>query len=555
MLIELKITNLALISGLDTEFSNGLTVMTGETGAGKSIILQAVNLLYGQKAARGWVRNGADSAVVEALFSCNRHSSVPELLETSGFGSCQEVILKRVISATGSSRYYINSSLATGKVVGEVAENLVSIASQHDHQQLLSPSFQLDFVDLIGGLMALREKMSAQYGAWTEIDQELADLRKLEQDKEQRRDFLSFQSKEIRDAGIDPGEDEELEIQKKRLRSFEELKDLGRRSYELLSRKINDQLAEVRNDLDQMAAHDQSLTELAEGIGDNSFQIEEFTHGLRNYLDSMVDDPAELDGVTARIDLLQGLKRKYGPTLDDVLEFCSNAENELQQITDLDDRLVELTDKLKIAEKNMLSCCRELSKARRLEAEKLAKLITLELHDLCLENADFRIDFGGKDEPGIAEITSSGWDKVEFTFTANPGEPLKPVAKVASGGELSRLMLALKSILATRDKVDTVIFDEVDAGISGKTAEAVARKIRDLADHHQVICITHLPQIASGARQHFTVKKSVIDGRTHTSIVSLDMKDRVVELARMLDGDSVTEKTLSYARELVGRKN
>ncbi|MBU0481945.1 MAG: DNA repair protein RecN [Proteobacteria bacterium] len=553
MLIELKIKNLALISSLDIGFGDGLTVMTGETGAGKSIILQAVNLLYGEKAAGGWVRNGAESAVVEALFSCAEGSPVVDLLVGNGFEGSEEVILKRVVSSKGSSRYYINSSLATAKVVGEIAENLVSIASQHDHQRLLSPAYQLDFIDLIGGLMPLRNTMAEKYGEWLELKKELASLLALEKDKEQRRDFLSFQYREITDAGIRPGEDEELEVLKNRLRAFEVLRTLGGRSHELLDGQVNDSLAEVRNDLAQMASHDPGIQQLAEEFADHSFQIEELSHGLRNYLDNMSDDPDELDGVTARIDLLQKLKRKYGPTLEEVVAFGARAETELQGITDLDERIGELGAQLQKAEMGMLSCCRELSRARRSESVKLAESVTVVMKELCLENADFRVEFTAPEEQEVSGITACGWDRPQFVFTANPGEPLKPVAKVASGGELSRLMLALKSILASHDQVETVIFDEVDAGISGKTAEAVARKIRALSAHHQVLCITHLPQIASGAGAHFTVRKTVAEGRTHTTITVLDDTQRVAELARMLDGDSVTEQTLSYARELVGR--
>ena len=554
MLRELRITNLALISELFIEFSAGLLVLTGETGAGKSIILQSINLLYGEKAARSWVRSGSETAVVEALFECAADSPLMDMLRKhQGDSDDGTVILKRVISAKGNSRYYINGSMATGRLVSEFAENLIAVASQHDHQQLLSSSFQLDFIDAFGGLMSAREKLAKRYDNWSSLKDRYRQLQQAESDKEQRRDFLSFQCDEIANAEIVPGEDVVLEQEKDRLRAVEDLTGLGSGIYEILQNRVADSLAEARNGFDRMVSYDGSLEKLSEEVSGCSYQLEEASHQLRDYLDNIIDDPERLEEVTSRIDLLQKLKRKYGDTLADIIKFGRRAEEELQQLADMDRTLAEISLELEKLTTELMERGNHLSASRCQVAGDISAAVRGELKFLCLENATFEISIPDNEDRNPESMTRRGWDSPEFLFSANPGEPLKPMAKVASGGELSRLMLALKCILAAHDRVDTVVFDEIDAGISGKAAEAVARKIKELSDHHQVICITHLPQIASFAREHFTVSKSVADDRTHTAIARLSDDMRIEELSRMLDGESVTPKTREYVRELLER--
>jgi len=553
MLSELHITNLALIAELRIQFGPALTVLTGETGAGKSIILQAINLLYGEP-AKSWIRSGAEMAVVEALFDCPAENSIHGWLSEQGFTGEGLVILKRVVMASGASRYYINGGLATAKMVGEVAENLISIASQHDHQQLLSRNFQLDFLDDFGDLLPQRQRVGTLYDQWAALQQKRDELRRREADKEQRRDFLSFQLREIEDAAVIAGEDELLAQEKQRLRAAGDLARLGGASYELLSGRIIDGLAEVRRNLQQMTAMDETLAELAEEVAGPSYQLEEGATRLRSYLDELSGDPARLDEITGRIDILQRLKRKYGPTLAEVVTFAQATAEELQGLEEMDRELSVLDGKLAAVAAELTAAGRELSGARRLAAASLVTTVIAELRALCLEKADFAVDFAGAEAVvDLAAIGRKGWEHPEFMFSANVGEPLKPLAKVASGGELSRLMLALKGLLARHDQVATVVFDEIDAGISGQTAEAVARKIRGLAAHHQVICITHLPPIAAAADEHFTVSKRQIAERTQTTIELLTPAERVGELARMLDGDSATAKTRAYAEELLGK--
>ncbi|MBU0485881.1 MAG: DNA repair protein RecN [Proteobacteria bacterium] len=553
MLRELRITNLALVESLQIDFTDGLIVLTGETGAGKSIIMQSMYLLTGGRAAVSWVRTGAEAATVEALFDCHAKPMVLEKIRAGGFETDGEVIIKRIISIKGKSSFYVNGSMATVKSVTEMAEYLLSVASQHDHQQLLVPRYHLDFIDAVGNLWGQREGFTAIYREWRQLRDDLQILRQKENDKEQHRDFLDFQCREIEEASLRDGEDEELDQEKDRLKAADDLIRLGHQTFEMLSGDVTDALAIARKNLEQMASFDQGITELASQVAGLSFQLEESVAQVRDYVDNVVDDPERLDLVIARIDLLQRLKRKYGPTLADVVAHGEKTREELKSLAEMDQRLEDLQRKVADCEQKLLVQARIISEARKKTSEKLVADISAELKALCFDHAIFEIYYDGPENPAIADISSLGWDRPEFMFSANPGEPVKPVAKIASGGELSRLMLALKCILARHDQVETVIFDEVDAGISGKAAEAVARKIRELAGHHQVLCITHLPQIAAGADEHYLVEKNVINNRTRTTISHLSKDTRVGELARMLDGESITDQTMAYARELVSR--
>jgi DNA repair protein RecN (Recombination protein N) len=555
MLKELIITNLALIEKLHVSFAEGLTVLTGETGAGKSIILQAIHLLGGGKAAATWIRSGAETAAVEALFELNpQHEIIWEKLTEMGCEIEAELVVKRVISLKGSSRYFMNGSLATAKAVGEVMENLLSVASQHDHQQLLQPRSHLDCIDAVGGLWPQRLIVSQCYDSWMGAKQLYQELVAKERDKEQRRDFLTFQAREIEEAALSSGEDAALVLERDRLRASDDLITLGKKSWHLLADVVNTPLAAVRKNLNKMVVFDQSLAGLAEEVSGNCFQLEDHLQSIRTYVETLASDPARLDAVTARLDLLQRLKRKYGGELDAVIDFGRQAKQELAEIEALDERLAALEKEMRQSEVALTEAAALLSKGRLAAAQDLATKIRASLLSLCFEQAVFEICFKGEPRQGMEGISRLGWDRPEFMFSANQGEEPKPLAKVASGGELSRLMLALKTLLAQKDQVGTVIFDEIDAGISGKAAEAVARKIRELAGHHQVFCITHLPQIASLADEHFLVQKSVAEGRTKTSIIPLSIEKREHELARMLDGDSVSKETLAYVRTLMERK-
>lgn len=555
MLKEILITNLALIERLQVFFTDGLSVFTGETGAGKSIILQAIHLLAGGKAAASWVRNGEDTATVEALFTLGpRQETVAAKLGEMGFDADDELVVKRVVSLKGASRFYLNGSLASARIANEIMELMISVASQHDHQQLLQPKSHLDCLDAAGGLWRQRLEVSSLYDSWLAARDAYRKLADRESEKERRRDFLAFQIAEIRDAAPISGEDEALLTERDRLRAADELIALGRKTCQQLGEAINSPLSVVRKSVQQMASFDPSLASLAEETAGNCFQLEDQLAALRAYVDRLGNNPARLDEVTARLDLLQRLKRKYGGELSEVIAFAEKARQELAEIDALDERLVQLAAEQAQIESLLVAAAESLSRLRLTAAGELSGRIRASLASLSFDRALFEISFKNERGEGLSGITRLGWDRPEFMFSANQGEALKPLSQVASGGELSRLMLAIKSILAQQDRVATVIFDEIDAGISGKAAEAVARKIRELATHHQVLCITHLPQIACLADEHFLVHKAVSGSRTRTSISPLAGEERAKELARMLDGDLAGEQTFAYVRTLLERR-
>lgn len=555
MLCELKVENLALIESLhlhfDTDEGNGLVVMTGETGAGKSIMLRAIKMLTGGRAQSDWVRNGAEQCVVEALFEVNdAHRQFLDQLDGAGFGDDTTVIIKRVLSDKGRSRLYVNGSLATAKVVRELTDNLLNVASQHDQQQLLQPQLHLDFLDTLGEHWSERAEFSALYKTYRSRCDVLAELQQQEQDKEQKRDFVRFQLDEIEQAELQPGEDEELSSEKNRLKNADNLIKLSQDSYRSLSTTVLDQLNLIRKNMEQIVELDPEAGRLAEEMSGYCFQAEDLAMQLRHYRDALESDPYRLEQVTARMDQIQGLKRKYGESIDAVLQFAEDARQELERLENLEIRLSDLQQEVAGLEQQLLNEAQKLSNKRHKTARHIEEAMAAELDSLAFDQAALQVS-RREIEGTINEIGPAGWDKIEFYFSANPGEPARPLAKVASGGELSRLMLAFKCLLARRDMVETVIFDEVDAGIGGEAAEAVARKIQELAGHHQVFCITHLPQIAARGTDHYRVEKNVRNGRTLSSITMLSEGERQDEVARMLAGDSATDQAHAWARELL----
>ncbi len=547
MLSQLHIENLAIIKKLTLEFNHGFSVLTGETGAGKSIILQAIHLLSGGKATPKLVRSGTEQAVVEALFEISAKSPVRQLTQENGIDCDDTLIIKRILSAKGRNRFYVNGSMTTAKVVSALSEYLLSVASQHDHQQLLEPQSHLDFVDLAGNLLLQRQTVTALHEQWSTARQKLADLQGNERDKEQRKDFLQYQIDEIDQAGLVDGEEESLLEEKNRLRSSTELSKLATDCYDKLY-TITDSLASVRKNMEQAASLDPQALTISEAVAEQSYLLEDQRSAIRQYMETIPRDPARLEEVTERLDTIAHLKRKYGSTIADILQFLRAASSELSTLESLDQEIDTTRALVENLHQELDRACQSLSSGRKLAADKLAAAISNELRSLCLENSRFEIAVTPR------EPSRTGMDHLEFLFSANIGEEIKPLRQVASGGELSRLLLGLKCVLAKNDQVETVIFDEVDSGISGKAAESVGAKIRELAGHHQVLCITHLAQIASLADDHFQVNKAMEDDRTVTTIRSLQGPAIIEALAAMLDGTSVTDSTLAYAQQLVGRK-
>ena len=563
MLRELAIYNLALIESLNLVFgadrssvpgSGALAVLTGETGAGKSIILQALNLLAGCKASNTWIRTGADSGSVEAFFDIDpNREDLLKTLHDKGFAVEDSIILKRIISRQGRSRYFINSSLANADILAFVCENLFSVASQHEHQILLNPRHHLDFIDSVGNLREERTRFGELFSQWNDLKGQYEKLRRQEQDREQRRDLLAFQIKEIRDSALQDRQDEELAAERQVLRSSDTLMESAQACYEILSEAVSSNLHQGRKNLEQMELHDASVKELVERTANSCYEIDDLTRQLYKYLHAIPSDPGRLEQIEERIDLLQKLKRKYGgqeKLLAAVITYGEKAAAELADLDTMDQRLAGMERDLAAVEKELTAKAAKLSEARSKSAAHLETVICSELNSLSFADPAFHVQFEAL-EKTPATLSPTGWDQVEFMFSANPGEPAKPLAKIASGGELSRLLLGLKCILARRDQVGTVVFDEVDAGIGGQAAEDIAQKIKQLARYHQVLCITHLPQIAARADEHFRVEKLLKEKRTITAMTLLDPEKRINELARMLAGTSVTDETIAFARKLL----
>ncbi len=555
MLCELRVRNLALIESLELQFdhnsSGGLVVMTGETGAGKSIMLRAINLLTGRRASSDWIRTGAESCEVEALFELSSsHERLLDQFEESGFGREESVIIKRIISNSGRSRLYINGSLATAKLVTELTSEMISIASQHDHQKLLQPPYHLDFIDTLGDLWSLRSKFGVSFNEWQEKRGALTELKQKEQDKEQRRDFLQYQVDEIRSADPQIDEDEQLAAEKKRLKNLTALIKISQETYRLMSNDIVEAMVNMRRNMEQLVELDPEVEKLAEDLGSYTYLADDYSQALREYRDSLEDDPYRLDQVSERLDILMSLKRKYGESIVQILQYADDAEKELADLDSMDQQIEELEKEVAVLEKGLITLGISLSEKRKAIGREVEEAMAKELSSLAFNQS--RIEVCWQEfEPVVDSLRILGFDRCEFFFSANPGEPARPLAKVASGGELSRLMLALKCILAKKDMVDTVIFDEVDSGIGGEAAEAVARKIQELAEHHQVFCITHLPQIAARGNLHYLVAKEVVDDRTLSTVQPLTEDKRVGELVRMLAGDSATEQTNAWAKQLL----
>ena len=558
MLHELRIQSLALIDTLHLDFSSrdaGLIVLTGETGAGKSIILQAVNLLTGGRGASTWVRSDSEQATIEAVFTMDAtNSTLHTLLEEQGLddaASSGQCIFRRILYKDGRSRLFINDQAVTAKLAAELSTHLVNIASQHDQQQLLNARSHLDFLDSYGELWSMRQHVADQYQQWRQAANALQELRQREADKEQQHDFLRFQLEEIGKIEPQAGEDEALIRERDQLKASVALvHNVGAAARQLS--EVQDSLTEAKKSLEQAAALDAALLPLAERAASAGFELEDISDLAARYLADLPTDTSRLELIAGRLADLKLLQRKYGPTLAEVLAFAEKAAQELADLESVEEQIQcrekETAALLQVLEQS----AGRLSRARSEAARKMAAQMESELASLSFTQAKFVVSLQGSQEGH--NLRASGWDEVKFLFSANAGEPPKALSRIVSGGELSRLLLAMKCLLARRDQVDTVIFDEVDAGIGGQAAEAVAGKISELAGHHQVICITHLPQIAARADLHFKVEKQVTQGRTSTEISLLDEEQCLAELARMLDGEQASAQTHAYVRELVARK-
>lgn len=563
MLKELNIKNFAIIDQLRVEFHPGLNVFTGETGAGKSIVVDALNLALGGRASADLIRTGCPEAVVEAAFELNGRGTaeITSRLKEQGIEVEQgeDLIVRRVLAASGKNKVYINGSLANLATLSALGASLADIHGQHEHQSLLSQDRQREMLDTFGGLGPLRDETAEQYHHVQGIRIELAELEAGERDRAQREDILRFQKNEIETAALKPGEDEDLAHEQKVLANSEKLAAYSGMVDELLYASDNSALTSLKkaiNSLKEIAAIDSRLSGALELSESGRAQIEEAAREISSYHESVEFDPQRLEAIGDRLDLIQKLRKKYGNTVVEIIAFGEKVSLELERMEKSSEEIERLKAQIEDHKAGLTEKVQKLSAKRKAAARELEKKVETELGHLGMKKTVFSVAI--TQEQGID--TLSGWkagptgaDHVEFLISPNPGEEPKPLARIASGGELSRIMLALKTILAEGDSIPTLVFDEVDAGIGGAVAEEVGKKLKRVAAKRQVFCITHLPQIASMAGSHYGVSKSVKKDRTSTEVRLLDDKERVDEIARMLGGKTITEATLKHAEEMIAR--
>lgn len=550
MLEQLTIKNVAVIDRIDIEFENGLTVLTGETGAGKSIIIDSVNMILGDRAKKELVRHGKERAEVEAVFSMTE--SVRCFLEKSEL-DCDDdsVILTRRITADGKSTARVNGSAVTLGMMREIADMLINIHGQHDNQALLNPSKHILFLDSYARDEAEFENYRKIYRERRELRQILSELEDNEEKRLQRADLLRYQTNEISSAKLELGEEDELISRRRLLERAGEVDSAVQSVYAVLydndgGMSAYDLISEGVNALGTISDVDEQLRAAYDAISSAMYTIEDTAREVRDFAEGIEFDEEELSDTVERLDLINKLKRKYGGTLESVIEYGATAAEELKKIESSDERAAEVRLKLSENDEKISKVAAALTEKRRRAAKRLENEIENALHELNMEKAHFAVKIVSKD------YGTDGADSVEFLISTNPGEELKPLVRVASGGELSRVMLAIKSILAKSDEIQSMIFDEIDTGVSGAAAQKIADKLKAIGEDKQVICITHLPQLASTADHHFLIVKDTDGELAKTTLEKLDYEGRVKELARIVGGGSAGEE---YAKKLMNSLN
>lgn len=547
MLSLLHIENIAVIECADISFDRGFNVLTGETGAGKSIVIDAISAILGQRAYRDMIRTGTNKASVRAVFT-----DVPKLawFEENGVEYDPETIIQREVHLDGKNVCRVNGSLVTVSILNKLGIQLINIHGQHDSASLFDEANHLTFLDDFAGNEAIRETYAEKYGAVEKLRREINRISMDESEKLRRMETLKYQIEEIEKAHLEPGEDDALEERRKLLQNSEKIaKGLNEAVECLYGGDDTDGAATLLNmaerALARIAKYSDDISSLHEKVADLMYQVQDAAEIARDVQYELSYSADELDKIESRLDVIHKLRRKYGTTCADILQYLEKAKQELDEIEFADDHVERLKKKLKKAEKEAWDAAIDLRKNRQEVAEKLSARILTELAQLDMPKVQFACQFTE------LELTGNGADAVAFYMSANVGEALKPMSKVASGGELARIMLAMKNVLAEQDKVDTLIFDEVDTGVSGRAAQKVAEKLKAVARAKQVLCVTHLPQIAAMGDTHMLIAKGERDGRTYTTVTPLDLEGRKWELARIIGGANITEITLKSAEEML----
>ena len=547
MLSLLHIENIAVIERSDISFDQGFNVLTGETGAGKSIIIDAISAILGERAYRDMIRTGTNKASVRAVFT-----DVPKCpwFEENGVEYDPETVIQREVHLDGKNVCRVNGSLVSVSILRKLGMQLINIHGQHDSATLFDEANHLSFLDAFAANESLRADYAEKYEAVAKLRREIDRMTMDEGEKLRRMETLKYQIKEIEKADLRPGEDEELEARRKLLQNSEKIADGMNDAVENIYGSDDTDgaagmLATAERALARISRFSDHISELHERVADLMYQVQDLAEEVRDARDDLAYSADELEEIESRLDVIHKLRRKYGVTCVDILEYLDKAKKELDEIEFADDYLEKLKKKLSKAEKTAWEAAKTLRENRKETAVSMSERIFTELAQLDMPRVQFSCEFTELD------LTPNGADAVAFYMSANAGEALKPMSKVASGGELARIMLAMKNVLAERDQVNTLIFDEVDTGVSGRAAQKVAEKLRSVAQHKQVLCVTHLPQLAALANTHLLIAKQEREGRTYTTVTPLDIEGRKKELARIIGGTNITETTLKSAEEML----
>lgn len=565
MLTNLIVQNYALLDEVNIEFSSGLNILTGETGSGKSILIGALGLILGSRATKDAIRSGMDSATVEGLFEWKSDEPMIPLPEDLDIEiDDRTLIIRRDVTRDGRSRCTVNGHPVTVTVLKRLGEFLVDLHGQHDHQSLLDQRTHINFLDGFGDIKRLKEQVAHAFRHFSGAARALKQLDEENLATRERRELYQFQLEELEKADVYPGEEDELEQELAVLEHAEQLIQVASTAYEALSQRedaVIDQLIQIIRSLEDIERIDVSLSEPVSNARSARYYLDDVVVFLQQYRDRIEFDPVRLDEVQERLEQLKMLKRKYGGTLKEVCVYRDRMADEINRLETADEHRAELEEALEQARKNLTAKAEKLSTARKKTASRMETRVVKELTELGMKKTRFQVHIGWHevaDGPIVIEGKSyqadaSGMDHVEFLISPNQGEELKPLVHIASGGEISRVMLALKVILAESDQVRTLVFDEVDLGIGGRIAESIGQKLKLLSQSHQVLCITHLHQVACWGHTHFTVHKESSRGRTVTQINHLDQDGRVQEIARMLAGETVDDMAVTHAREILRR--
>jgi DNA repair protein RecN (Recombination protein N) len=557
LLNDLVIRNFAIIDNVTINFKKGLNILSGETGAGKSIIINAVNLILGGRANSEIIRTGETEATVEASFSTQNCPQIVELLNEHGFES-NELIVKRTISKNGKNKIFINNSLATLAILQKVTNGLIEISAQHEHQTLQNPENHILILDSFGNHAKDIKNYQTRYKVLKELIAKRKNIAKSSQEQSSKLDFYSFQLEEIKSAGLKDGEDEELEHDRKIVSNMVRIQESSHSAFSSLYTGQNSAISlftKAKESLEKLAAFDDTAKSFVEQAEKINFELDDLSLNIRDYNSGLSSNSYDLDSIEDRLLTINKLKKKYGLSISDILEKQEALEKKLDIYENFDNHLEMLDEQIASETLQVKQLATILHKKRLQSAKRLTSRLMKELKDLDLAKTNIVVDMSTLDNKESNGLTELGYDQVEFLCSTNIGEEPKPLAKIASGGELSRFMLAFKQVLCATDEISVYIFDEVDSGISGAQAEIVGQKIKAVSKRSQVICISHLPQIASKADIHHHVVKKEISGRTHVEVKTLNMDDRVHEISRMIGGLSVTQSAIDHAKNLIDSSN